>query len=277
MPRLIAALLLASLMIAIGWLAGGAALAICAAVSMGVNWAVFVPSNALKTERYYDLTGGLTYLTLLAVGLTLSADIGAREAIVTAMVAVWAIRLSSFLFRRIRRDGKDGRFDAIKVSWSRFLIAWTLQGMWCFLTALGALILLTSPTPEGLTLVDLVGFAIWGVGFAIEVVADRQKSAFRARPESEGRWIDEGLWSTSRHPNYFGEIMLWTGIFVVGAGVFQGWQWLGVLSPLFVTLLLTKVSGLPMLEQRADERWGDDPAYRAYKVETPVLIPTLRR
>jgi len=203
--------------------------------------------------------------------ISLSRSLLVLYLLVAAAVILWALRLGSFLFLRIRKDGKDGRFDEIKQSPARFLVAWSLQGMWVFLTALSALIVLTASTPDGLMWTDALGFGMWALGFAVEVVADRQKSAFRARPESAGRWIDEGLWSRSRHPNYFGEILLWTGILVVGAGSFEGWQWLGVLSPLFVTLLLTRVSGIPMVEGRADARWGDDPAYQAYKQETPVL------
>ena len=119
----------------------------------------------------------------------------------------------------------------------------------------------------------LTGIAIWSVGFVIEVVADRQKSNFKADPSNEGEFIDTGLWAWSRHPNYFGEITLWLGMAVLAVPVLSGWQWVTLVSPLFVTLLLTRVSGIPMLEKRADDRWGSDPDYRRYKEQTPVLIP----
>jgi steroid 5-alpha reductase family enzyme len=265
--------LCAALGAGVAWLAGGPTLLLGAAIAFGIQWVAFVPSSALKTERYYDLTGSLTYLTLMAWSLCVASHVGARQALVTAAVGIWALRLGTFLFRRIRRDGRDGRFDAIKQSASRFFLAWTLQGLWVFLTALAALIVNIDAGAAPLGATDIVGMAVWVFGFAIEVIADRQKSAFRARPETAGAWIDEGLWSHSRHPNYLGEILLWTGIFIVGAGQFEGWQWLGVLSPVFVTVLLTRVSGIPMLETRADERWGDDPAYQTYKKRVPALVP----
>jgi steroid 5-alpha reductase family enzyme len=116
-----------------------------------------------------------------------------------------------------------------------------------------------------------LGLLIWIAGFAIEVISDRQKSAFRHR--HPGRFVDTGLWAWSRHPNYFGEIVLWTGIAVIASSTLRGWQWVTLVSPVFVLFLLTRVSGIPMLEKRADERWGDDAAYQRYKENTPVLVP----
>jgi steroid 5-alpha reductase family enzyme len=249
-----------------------------AAWCLGVQWVAWVPAMLQRTEHYYDLTGSLTYLTGTAVAVAVTCASGdgcldARGAVVAALVTIWATRLGLFLFRRVRRDGKDGRFDEIKRSAPRFLIAWTLQGLWVFWTALGAWILVLSPGEAAWGAWDYVGFSLWGVGFLLEVVADAQKSIFRARPENRGRWIDVGLWRWSRHPNYFGEILLWTGIAVVGAGQFHGGQWIGLISPVFVWCLLTQGSGVPILEARADERWGDDPDYQAYKDRTSILVP----
>jgi steroid 5-alpha reductase family enzyme len=121
----------------------------------------------------------------------------------------------------------------------------------------------------------LVGFLIWVFGFAFEVIADSQKSRFKADPANEGKFINTGLWARSRHPNYFGEIVLWIGVAVIAFPVLQGWQLVTLISPVFVTLLLTRISGLPMLERRADETWGGQEDYEAYKGRTPVLIPRL--
>ena len=121
--------------------------------------------------------------------------------------------------------------------------------------------------------VGWIGFGIWLFGFGFEVIADRQKSAFNADPENEGRFIDSGLWSWSRHPNYFGEIVLWVGIAVIAAPVLRGWGWLTLISPIFVFLLLMYISGVPQLETRADEKWGGEPDYEAYKARTSVLVP----
>lgn len=241
-----------------------------ALVAIAVNAVAFVPAAITQSERYYDLVGSLTFLTLLAANAT--SWTGVRSAVLTAMVATWTIRLGSYLFQRIRSDGRDGRFDAIKTDPGRFAVAWMLQATWAFCTSCAALVLITTaPTQVGLT--DLVGWALWCIGFGIEVTADRQKAAFRADPANKGRYITVGLWSWSRHPNYFGEILLWTGIWVSGIGVFSGGQWATVISPLLTYVLLTRVSGIPMLEKRADARWGDDPTYIAWRDRTPVLVP----
>lgn len=247
--------------------------AISATVAFAVNWLAFIPSTAAKTEKYYDLTGSFTYLAVTLVTVSLTSDLDARSAIAAIMVIVWTVRLGTFLFRRIQQEGRDSRFDEIKVSPVRFLSAWTLQGLWVLLTAAAALAIITSTERQGLGWVAYVGIALWLGGFTIETVADLQKSAFRRDPSNEGRFIRSGLWAWSRHPNYFGEITLWTGVAVMAIPVLSGWQWVVLISPLFVAILLTRVSGIPMLEKKADERWGDEEGYRRYKASTPVLIP----
>lgn len=247
--------------------------ALCALLAYAINWLVFIPSNAAKTEKYYDLTGSVTYTTVTLVAVLLSEDPDARTLIVAAMVIVWAIRLGTFLFRRIRKDGRDGRFDDIKVNPLRFFMAWTLQGLWVLLTSAAAWAIITSQTRKELGWVAFLGVAVWLAGFAVEVVSDRQKSAFRQDPANKGQFIDTGLWAWSRHPNYFGEITLWTGIAIISIPVLSGWQYVALISPVFVTVLLTRISGLPMLERRSDERWGDEQAYQDYKASTPILVP----
>jgi steroid 5-alpha reductase family enzyme len=247
--------------------------ALCVALAFVVQWAAFVPAFLRQTERFYDITGSVTYIAVTVVALLLSPAPDARSFLLLVLVLVWAVRLGSYLSLRIRKAGKDERFDAIKQSLPRFLTAWTLQGLWVSLTLSAALAALTTTTRAGLGVVSYVGLAVWVVGFGFEVVADLQKSRFRADPANSGRFIRSGLWAWSRHPNYFGEIVLWVGVLVVAAPVLRGWQWVGVLSPVFVTLLLTRVSGVPLLEKRADERWGGEPEYEAYKARTPVLVP----
>ena len=197
----------------------------------------------------------------------------ARAFLLAGLVSVWAIRLGTFLFRRIQRAGADERFDEIKPSFARFLTVWTLQGLWVSLTQAAALAAITSTRQVEWDLFALIGSLIWLIGFGVEAIADQQKNQFRAVPENKGKFIDVGLWSWSRHPNYFGEITLWIGIAVIAMPVLRGWQWLTLISPLFVILLLTRISGIPMLEKRADEKWGGDPEYEAYKAHTSILIP----
>jgi steroid 5-alpha reductase family enzyme len=191
------------------------------------------------------------------------------------LVVVWAVRLGSFLSRRIQKAGRDDRFDEIKPSFFRFLNAWTIQGLWVTFTMAAALVAITTTARKELDIFALVGFLVWAFGFGIEVIADTQKSRFNADPANKSKFIRTGLWSRSRHPNYFGEIVLWIGVTVIGMPVFQGWQWVALISPVFVTLLLTRISGVPLLEKKADKKWGGQAEYEAYKKATPVLIPKL--
>ncbi|KNC72493.1 hypothetical protein SARC_14950 [Sphaeroforma arctica JP610] len=184
-------------------------------------------------------------------------------------------RLGSFLFQRIQKDGKDSRFDTLKPYFFRFFNVWSIQGLWVFLTALPVYTLNSSEDTRPLTFVDLLGLCLWVFGFALEVTADRQKSEWRDNPVNKGRFITVGLWGLSRHPNYFGESTLWLGMFIVSTPILHGWQWICAISPIFVVLLLTKVSGVPLLEKKADEKWGDEEEYQKYKRETPIFIPKL--
>ena len=246
--------------------------ALCGALAFAVNWLAFIPAALNQTERYYDLTGGITYITVTMVAVLLSGDLDVRATLVAAMVMVWSLRLATFLFRRISRDGKDSRFDNIKNRPLRFFMAWTIQGLWVLLTAAAALAVITGGVREPLGAVGIVGIIIWSIGILIEIVADRQKSNFKNNPDNAGKFINVGLWAWSRHPNYFGEIVLWTGMAIIAVPVLQGWQWATLISPVFVTFLLTRVSGVPLLEEKADQRWGGQDDYELYKRKTPVLI-----
>jgi steroid 5-alpha reductase family enzyme len=238
-----------------------------------IQWLVFVPSYWRQSEKFFDLTGSLTYVTLSTLALLLSAGVDSRAILVWALVVIWAIRLGAFLFGRIRKAGKDDRFDEIKPSLIRFLNVWTIQGLWIALTTIAALVTITTTRRRELDLFALIGFLIWVFGFSMEVVADYQKRRFNSDPRNTGKFIQTGLWSRSRHPNYFGEITLWTGVLIIALPILQGWQWVALISPVFVTLLLTRVSGIPLLEKKADQKWGGQEDYEAYKKATPVLIP----
>lgn len=246
---------------------------LCALVAFAVNWLVYVPSSLAQTEKFYDLTGALTYMSVIAVAWLLSDNHDPRALVVAAMVVIWCSRLGLFLFRRISKDGKDSRFDAIKVNPARFLVAWTLQAVWVIFTAAAALAIISATQRVPLDLFFWIGALVWVGGFAIEVIADNQKSRFKADPANKGAFIDSGLWAWSQHPNYFGEIMLWTGITIIALPLLSGWSWLVLASPVFVTLLLTKLSGIPMLDAKARKTWGDDPAWQKYYRETPKLVP----
>jgi len=240
-----------------------------------IQWLAFIPAYLFQTEKFFDLTGSITYITVVIIAFIFSNAMDARTILLAALVVIWAVRLGTFLFRRIHKAGKDDRFDEIKPSFIRFLNVWTIQALWVTFTMAAALVAITTTIRKGLDLFVVIGFLVWASGFAIEIVADAQKSRFNANPDNKGKFIQTGLWSRSRHPNYFGEIMLWVGVAVIALPVLQGWQWVALISPVFVTLLLTRVSGVPLLEKKADKKWGGQEAYEAYKKTTPVLIPRL--
>jgi len=254
-------------------LAGVPVFALCAVIAFAVQWVVFIPSYLFQTEHFYDLTGGITYLSLVALVVIANPYLDWRGGLIALMVGIWAIRLSTFLFARVRADGFDRRFTRMKTLPMQFLMTWTLQGLWVFVTFSAGLAAMTSIAQAPLGIFALVGTSLWLVGFVIEVVADAQKRQFRRNPEAGGRFITTGLWAWSRHPNYFGEIILWVGIALVALPALSGWQLATLISPIFVFVLLNYVSGVSMLEASADKRWGSDPEYQAYKTRTSVLIP----
>jgi len=247
--------------------------ALAVIMAFAVQWVVFIPSYLNRTEKLFDLTGSLTYISVTTLAVLMSPVKDFRSLILLVLVTIWALRLGIFLFTRIKKAGEDRRFRELKTSFPKFLMTWTLQGLWVTFSLAAALAVITSEIRVGFDAFAAIGIIIWIIGFSLEAVADRQKSVFKAYPNNNEKFINTGLWSLSRHPNYFGEIVLWFGIAVIALPVLSGWQWITLISPLFVTILLTKISGVPMLEKRADEKWGGQPEYEAYKANTSVLIP----
>ena len=249
---------------------------ICMIFSFLIHWIAFIPSYFFKTEKFYDLTGSLTYIATILFALYATGsfqNVQPGNLIIGIAIIIWALRLGSFLFMRIHKDKKDGRFDSIKTSFSQFLMTWTLQGMWVFICSSAALIAIANPTGAVINIVFIIGLIMFVVGFVIEVIADNQKTAFRSVPENKDLFINEGLWARSRHPNYFGEITLWTGITVMAISTFEGMNYLAIFSPIFSYLLLNYVSGVRMLEYRGHKKWGHLEEYNAYKKSTPKFIP----
>jgi steroid 5-alpha reductase family enzyme len=257
-------------------LAGWPAMTALALGAFGIQWLAFIPARLFQTERFYDLTGSITYIAVTLAAISAATAPSGAQWLMAIMIFLWAGRLGSFLFRRIRAAGGDQRFDHIKVSSSRFFVAWTLQGAWVVMTSCAALTAILSAKPIAVGAIYVIGAVMWVAGFAIEVIADQQKSRFRADPANAGRFINVGVWARSRHPNYFGEILLWAGVAVMAVPYLSGTQWVVMLSPLFVYALLTRISGIPTLVRRGKELWGDDPAYQAYVANTPRLLPRLR-
>ena len=250
---------------------GVALFAICASISYVLHWIIFIPSFIYQTEHYFDLTGSISYLTGVGVAFYLNPSVDPRDLIIGAMIVIWAVRLGTFLFMRVKQDGKDGRFTIMKTQFHWFLMTWTLGGLWVFLTMAAGLAAITSNVTAPMGIMTYIGIALWIFGFSIEVIADKQKRIFKKQPNKEKEFITSGLWAWSRHPNYFGEITLWLGLTLIALPVLSGWQLVTLISPIFVYILLTRISGVTMLEARGMKKWGDDPESVSY---THLTLPT---
>ncbi|CAO1620340.1 unnamed protein product [Parajaminaea phylloscopi] len=266
-----------------------------------------------KTEKYYDLCGSLGFIT--AAGFSLywpslrakfllgsQAALPAitafhpRQLLMSGMTLFWAGRLGSFLFQRIQKEGKDSRFDGIRESPAKFFGAWMMQATWITFTALPVWLINTMPRTlhPGFRPLDYIGLSVWLLGMGLEVIADREKSAWR-EAKNAGKhnepFLHTGTWSWTRHPNYFGEVSLWTGQYILSLSALSSaisttgavvsstpWypSWITVAaatSPILEYLLIRYVSGVPMLEKGMDKKMGDDPKWKKYKEETPAFIP----
>eukprot|EP00484_Ammonia_sp_Unknown_P028184 CAMPEP_0197025434 /NCGR_PEP_ID=MMETSP1384-20130603/5777_1 /TAXON_ID=29189 /ORGANISM="Ammonia sp." /LENGTH=328 /DNA_ID=CAMNT_0042453963 /DNA_START=106 /DNA_END=1092 /DNA_ORIENTATION=+ len=256
-------------------------------VSYGVNWISFLfVAWPLHTEKYYDFTGMLTFLScdLFSIfynQVPWNAD-HIRNMVLFFMVMCWTLRLGIFLFQRItaKHGGKDKRFDDLRDNFARFAVAWTLQATWGYFCCMPLFIVnqidnndVQRQHVNNVTVVDIVGWALWVFGWGIELIADRQKTVFKNDPNNRGKFCNAGLWAWSRHPNYFGEITLWIGIFVSSASIAKNAGWLAVLSPIWTIILLVFSSGVPLAERTAMKKYGHLPEYQEYVKNVSVLIP----
>ena len=253
----------------------------CLSASFLVHWIIFIPSFLAKTEKFYDITGTLAYLITLYLASVLTsyssgASLEPRTLIIIGMVSFWALRLGIFLFIRVLKVGEDRRFREAKKSFSKYLVWWTMSALWVFLTTANALTLIINNKKLVNQPIFYLGLLIWFIGILFEIIADEQKRRFRLNEKNRGKYISSGLWSISRHPNYFGEIILWIGIAIISLPTLSGFQYVTLISPLFIYLLLTRISGVNLLEESSDKKWGDLQEYEQYKRETPVLVPFIK-
>ena len=240
-----------------------------------IQWVAYIPAYLFQTEKFYDLTGSLTYLTVIWFVYFSSGqmnEFNTQSLLVTVLISLWAVRLGSFLFSRIHKDGEDKRFRTIKTSASQFFMTWTLQGMWVSICSMCAITAISSS--DGIIPNNLfyVGCALFIIGFSIEIIADRQKTAFRSIEENKDKFITSGLWSKSQHPNYFGEILLWSAVAVMSFSSLSGTQYLTMISPIFTYILLVYISGVRMLDDMGNKKWGHLEEYKTYKKNTPMLL-----
>ena len=236
------------------------------------HWLLFIPAFIFKTEKFYDLTGSLSYITIILYVL-ISSNNGINNfgnIILSSLIIIWTLRLGSFLFLRIKKAGEDKRFREIKKSFSWFFMAFTFSGMWVSICALCALTGISNGIE--LTGVTYIGILLFLIGFALEIIADTQKTNFRKIKDNKDKFITTGLWKYSRHPNYLGEIILWIGVAIISYSSLEINQLFTLISPIFTYLLLVHVSGINLLEKSGEKKWGDLNEYKQYKKETPRLF-----
>ena len=243
-----------------------------------IHWIAYIPAYLFQTEKFYDLTGSVTYLSVvwfvfLSTYQSISLNFG--NLILVLLISIWTIRLGLFLFMRIHKAGEDKRFRTIKTSASQFFMTFTISGLWVTLCSMCALVAISSPEGLVMNALTYVGIILFIIGFGIEIVADNQKTAFRSIEANKDSFITSGLWSKSRHPNYFGEVLLWFAIAVISFSSLEGLQLITLISPIFTYILLVYVSGVRMLEDMNDKKWVDDENYKSYKENTPMLFPKL--
>ncbi len=242
-------------------------------LSVVIQVLFFIPSFIFKTEKLYDLIGSSTYLFVISYAYISIDDKTITDTLLFIFVTTWAVRLGTYLFKRINRDKDDVRFEKAKKNFFWFLQYWMGQALWVSITSCAAVIAILKNEENSLNIFLILGSIVWIAGFTIEVLADLQKNKFKKYEDTNSKFISTGLWSKSRHPNYFGEISLWIGIFIISVPSFTGIEYLTLISPIFVYILLTRMSGINMLEKIADQRYGNLPEYQEYKKNTPVLIP----
>jgi len=241
-------------------------------LSVFIQILFFIPSFLLKTERLYDLVGSSTYIVVTTIAYLSVPNKSVTDTILFLFISIWGIRLGTYLFRRILRDNDDVRFEKAKKNFFWFLQYWIGQALWVSITSCAAVIAILKTESKSINNILILGVLIWVIGFTLEVIADLQKSKFKKKQNTNKTFISTGLWSKSRHPNYFGEITLWVGIYIISFSSFSDIEFLTVISPFFVYILLTRMSGINMLEKIADERYGHLPEYIIYKEETPILF-----
>lgn len=245
------------------------------AASLIINGLFFICAALLKTDVFTDITYALSFTVLSVVLYAFYQPTSCVSLLVLASVLLWAFRLGGYLFVRILRIKVDHRFDDRRNSVIAFGSFWLLQAITVWLVMLPIFgITSNDARASQVPLVSIIAFGVlWLVGFVIQFIADSQKFIFKSKAENKDRFMNEGIWKYSRHPNYFGEIVMWWALALQGIFIYQGFQWLYFIGPVFISLMLIFVSGIPLLAKSAEAKWGTDPAYREYRAQTSLLIP----
>lgn len=242
-------------------------------LSLAVQCVFFAFAAWRKTDVVTDLSYGLTFIILAIYAFIFHSPHHLAHGLLVGMVTIWGVRLAGYLFMRILIIKSDKRFDGIRERFWEFAKFWVLQAISVWLILLPVQVTLIWGTGDGIAWAMSLGLLLWLLGLGIETVADLQKFFFKLNPKHAGQWTDVGLWSKARHPNYFGEMLTWWGVFMYAATLIAGWGWLSIIGPIYITSLLLFVTGVPPLEQSYQKRYGKNEAYRAYKARTNLLVP----
>jgi steroid 5-alpha reductase family enzyme len=239
----------------------------------GIQVILFAFAMTLHTDKLTDISYGMTFVILVLFFLFTRKPLTFLQVAAAIIIILWGLRLAAYLFIRIMRIGRDTRFDSRRDSFKKFGFFWLLQAISIWTILLPVTFFFNSDGAGRSTTFSLAGIVVWAIGFIIEAVADQQKFKFKSDEKNKGSWVNNGLWKYSRHPNYFGEILCWWGIFLLTAPYLRGIAWIGILGPVYITVLLMFVSGIPLLEKQADEKYKDNKEYQEYKHITSLLIP----
>lgn len=240
-------------------------------LSFAINIAMFLVAFRFQSDKLTDVSYAVTFITL-AIFAYIRSGQELYHTVLLIMIVLWGMRIGGFLLYRVIKNGKDARFDDMRNKFFLFGRFWVLQAITVWILMIPSLFAFDSYGTGSLLIT--FGFAIWFIGLAIESLADMQKYRFSQNPKNKGKWIEEGIWYYSRHPNYFGEILVWVGVYLfVVSALPLNQALIGLISPIFIMTLLLFVSGIPLLEKSADKRWGSQKDYQRYKASTSVLVP----
>ena len=233
----------------------------------------FLPSMIKQTEHYFDLTGACAGLCSIGFAALSQTSFSIRGVVLSCMVMIWALRLGLFLASRVKKDKVDKRFNVMKTQPVWFFMTWMISCCWVFFTQGPVLIALLNHSAVSFNMLDVLGLCLWSFGFAFEVIADHQKRKFKTLSDQNPPFITTGLWSISRHPNYFGELTLWLGAYIMAFSALNPVQYISFISYPLLALMLIKISGINMLEKKDFERYGKRKDHQAYVKNTACLIP----
>lgn len=251
-------------------------LALCAIVTICYQLSFFFVAASLKFDKVTDFAGGTNFLVLAVLTFILGQSYYPRQILVTVGVVLWAMRISGFLLYRILVTGEDKRFDEMRNNFWKFLGFWVFQMFWVFTGCLPVMIINANQTTASLNLgaQDYIGVAMFVVGLWFEFEADRAKFAFKTDPTKKGKWCNTSVWAYSRHPNYFGEMFLWWGIWtVVQSTLSEAWMYVSLFGPIFTMMILCFGSGMNLSEPQYNRRWATNADYQEYRRTTSILIP----